>query len=127
MREKTRNILTLMILITVLNMSLEIRKITKKEQIRSNKITHTGKECTPPSAYVFLKKHKAASTTFRQMLSHFARSQGFYPAAGEKQLIGPQGGCYPAKFDKRCWPAEGHLNKIQGMKLKNLTNLKKTI
>ena len=30
-------------------------------------------ECKEPPAYVFLKKHKTASTTFRQLMSHYAR------------------------------------------------------
>ena len=32
-----------------------------------------GGECKEPPAYVFLKKHKTASTTFRQLMSHYAR------------------------------------------------------
>jgi len=32
----------------------------------------------------------------------------------EPQMIGPQGGCYPAKFNEKCWPAAGHIQPIQG-------------
>ncbi|CAG5112986.1 Oidioi.mRNA.OKI2018_I69.chr2.g7138.t1.cds [Oikopleura dioica] len=65
----------------------------------------------PPTGMIFLKKHKTASTTFRHMLTKYARFKGL-PSVGEPQLIGPQGGCYPARFDERCWPATGHMSPI---------------
>ena len=33
----------------------------------------------------------------------------------EPDMIGPQGGCYPARFNPQCWPTSGHLNPIQGL------------
>jgi len=39
----------------------------------------------------------------------------FYKGGSEPQLIGPQGGCYPAKFHERCWPAHGRNDPIQGV------------
>ena len=68
--------------------------------------------CTAPPAYIFLKKHKTASTTFRQLMSHYAKHKGLN---GEGQLIGPQGGCYPARFNERCWPADGHRDPLQAL------------
>ena len=44
-------------------------------------------------------------------------SQNVYRYHGlqiEPQLIGPQGGCYPARINERCWPKNGHLDPIQG-------------
>ena len=69
-------------------------------------------ECKSKPAYVFLKKHKTASTTFRQLMSHYTRNKGL---DGENQLIGPQGGCYPARFNERCWPVDGHRDPLQVM------------
>ena len=44
-------------------------------------------------------------------------SQNVYRYHGlqiEPQLIGPQGGCYPARINERCWPKNGHIDPIQG-------------
>ena len=71
-----------------------------------------SRPCTEPPAYVFLKKHKTASTTFRQLMSHFSKHKGL---TGEPQMIGPQGGCYPARFEKGCWPADGHVDPLQNL------------
>ena len=74
-------------------------------------ISKWSKKCEAPPGIIFLKKHKTASTTFRAM------SQNVYKYHGlqiEPQLIGPQGGCYPAKINEKCWPKSGHLDPIQG-------------
>ena len=63
-----------------------------------------NQECSEPPAYIFLKKHKTASTTFRQLMSHYSKYKGL---VGESQMMGPQGGCYPARFNEKCWPALG--------------------
>jgi len=46
------------------------------------------------------------------MMGRYDRYAGLI---AEPQLIGPQGGCYPARFSERCWPSEGHRTPIEGV------------
>ena len=80
-------------------------------EIEKSEISKWTEKCESPSGIVFLKKHKTASTTFRAMSQNVYRYHGLQI---EPQLIGPQGGCYPARINERCWPKNGHLDPIQG-------------
>ncbi|CAG5103908.1 Oidioi.mRNA.OKI2018_I69.chr1.g994.t2.cds [Oikopleura dioica] len=65
--------------------------------------------------YVFLKKHKTASTTFRGIMANVGKNLSF---DGEHNWLGPQGGCYPAPFGPTCWPYSedgSHLEKIEAL------------
>ena len=90
-----------------------LRNEERSETVVEEEADIVGAECTPPPAYVFLKKHKTASTTFRQLIGHFNKFKG-WKGSNEPQLIGPQGGCYPARFHERCWPAHGRNDPIKG-------------
>ena len=60
--------------------------------------------CEAPTSYIFLKKHKVASTTLKQL---FGRVDKYFGIQSEPALIGPQGGCYPARINPDCWPSAG--------------------
>ena len=102
----------------VLTRNLHPRTFNLKTSNRSetiNPLLHgpeEGDKCILPTGLIFLKKHKTASTTFRAMTGRFNRYAGL---TAESQLLGPQGGCYPARFNERCWPSGGHRNPIQGV------------
>jgi hypothetical protein len=74
-----------------------------------------SKKCVKPEGYVFLKKHKTASTTFKSILVNVSKN---LTLDGEHRWLGPQGGCYPAPFGPTCWPYSekgSHYEKIQGI------------
>ena len=78
-------------------------------QIR-NKEFRPWENCKPPKSYVFLKKHKVASSTLRILFKKIDRHLGLQ---SEPTLIGPQGGCYPARITKKC--LVGGYEKIQSI------------
>ena len=78
-------------------------------QIR-NKGFRPWENCKPPKSYVFLKKHKVASSTLRILFKKIDKHLGLQ---SEPTLIGPQGGCYPARITKKC--LVGGYDKIQSI------------
>lgn len=48
----------------------------KIERMEKSDIGRFAKPCTAPPGYIFLKKHKTASTTFRQLMSHYSKHKG---------------------------------------------------
>ncbi|CAG5090588.1 Oidioi.mRNA.OKI2018_I69.PAR.g12656.t1.cds [Oikopleura dioica] len=75
------------------------------------KWTPSTEECRPVDNFVFLKKHKVASTTFKAIFRKFAK---YREIPLEQTLIGPQGGCYPARINEDCWPRR-HYHPANGL------------
>ena len=59
-------------------------------------------ECQPQDGVIYLKKHKTASTTFKEIIDKWLRIIGARKKV-EPPMIGPQSGCFPAKFNEKCW------------------------
>ncbi|CAG5112934.1 Oidioi.mRNA.OKI2018_I69.chr2.g7097.t1.cds [Oikopleura dioica] len=59
-------------------------------------------ECQPQDGIIFLKKHKTASTTFKDIVDKWLHIIGAFSKM-EKPQMGVQGGCFPAKFNELCW------------------------
>ena len=66
---------------------------------RSTRWSRPWENCKAPKHYVFLKKHKVASSTLRSVFKKIDRHLGLRT---EPTLVGPQGGCYPARITKKC-------------------------
>ena len=81
------------------------------------------KTCQTPKSYIFLKKHKVGSTTLKEVFGRFERYVGIQ---GEPPLIGPQGGCYPARINEDCWPRIGRLQQPEGIRYHFRWNLELT-
>ena len=78
-------------------------------QIRSNEF-RPWENCKSPKSYVFLKKHEVASSTLRIIFKKIDKHLGL---KSEPKLVGPQGGCYPARITKKC--LVGGYEKIQSI------------
>ena len=59
-------------------------------------------ECQPQDGLIYMKKHKTASTTFKAIVEKWLRIIGAKNKV-EPPMIGPQSGCFPAKFNEKCW------------------------
>jgi len=66
---------------------------------------------------------KVGSTTLKEVFGRFERYAGIQ---GEPPLIGPQGGCYPARINLDCWPGVGRLENLQGIRYHFRWNLELT-
>ena len=69
-------------------------------------------ECSPQDGVIFLRKHKSASSTLKAMTEKYLFSIG---VKSELPIAGPQGGCFPAKFDERCWAGSKRSEPVQAM------------
>ena len=69
-------------------------------------------ECSPQDGVVFLRKHKSASSTLKAMTEKYLFSIG---VESEPPIAGPLGGCFPAKFDERCWAGSKRNEPVQAM------------
>ena len=56
--------------------------------------------CQPPKHYVYLKKHKCASTTIKYLLKRFEMYVGMHRTLDPTMYA--MGGCYPGKITKPC-------------------------
>jgi hypothetical protein len=69
--------------------------------------------CQPQDGLIFLKKHKTASTTFRSIVAKWLRMLGT-ETRFEPTMIGPQSGCFPAKFNEKCWGSNQRHSPVLG-------------
>ena len=82
-------------------------------------------ECQPQDGLIYMKKHKTASTTFRGIVEKWLRIIGAKKKA-EPPMIGPQSGCFPAKFNEKCWGNNQRQEPVLG-KVAQLDNSKMEI
>ena len=59
----------------------------------------TIQQCQPPRRFVYLKKHKCASTTIKMVLERFEKYIGIETA---KETLYAMGGCYPGQMTRAC-------------------------
>ncbi|CBY31914.1 unnamed protein product [Oikopleura dioica] len=71
-------------------------------------------ECQPQDGLIYLKKHKTASTTFKDIAEKWLRIIGAKKKV-EPPMIGPQSGCFPAKFNEKCWGNNQRQNPVLAM------------